>query len=92
MLTCFVQTVYKKDTILVLEGKKLEYIIFVKDGHLILEATIDLYDPFTSIQRYFQENFRGFDINELKDKNNMNISINTGEKVLEQGNEENTLL
>jgi hypothetical protein len=46
MLTCFIQTTCKKNTILMLEGQQIDSIIFVKDGRLILEATVDLLDPF----------------------------------------------
>ena len=62
MLSCFVQTTCKKDTILILEGEKIENIILVKDGHLILEATIDLKNPYKSVKKYFKDNFKDINI------------------------------
>ena len=73
MLTCFVQTTCKKDVILLEEGKKIENIIFVKDGRLILEATIDLLDPLKSIKKYFNQNFKDMDPDN-KSKKNSNVS------------------
>ena len=84
MLACFVQTTCKKDTILMLEGKIVDNIIFVKDGRLILEANIDLLDPLKSIKKYFKENFKDLDNKNLifyeeddkeKGENENNISI-----------------
>ena len=69
MLTSFIQTTCKKDTILMLEGQKIDNIIFVKDGRLILEATIDLNEPLKSVQKYFKENFNNIEKDEyIKDE------------------------
>ena len=59
-LSCFIQAICKKETILISEGQQVENIIFVKDGRLILEATIDLMKPYESYKKYFKENFKHF--------------------------------
>jgi len=74
MLTCFIQTTCKKNTILMLEGQQIDSIIFVKDGRLILEATVDLLDPFKSIEKYFTDNFRDIEQDEYYEKRNSLIS------------------
>ena len=58
IISCFKQTVCKKEAILIKEGDRVDSIIFVKDGRLILEATIDLIKPFESYKKYFSENFK----------------------------------
>ena len=68
MISCFVQTTCKKDTVLILEGEKIENIIIVKDGHLILEATIDLKNPYKSIKKYFKDNFKDINMEEYNKK------------------------
>ena len=87
MLTCFIQTTCKKNTILMLEGQQIDSIIFVKDGRLILEATIDLLDPFKSIEKYFKDNFRDIDTEEYNDKKNSLIS-KSSENIVPKGDEE----
>ena len=57
-ISCFKQTIFKKETILIKEGQLIENIIFVKDGRLILEATINLLKPDESYKKYFKENFK----------------------------------
>ena len=84
MLTCFIQTTCQKDTILMLEGKIVDNIIFVKDGRLILEATIDLKNPLKSIKKYFKENFMDLD-------NNNNNAILGGKDDKEKGENENNI-
>ena len=49
----------KKYEFLVYEGEMIEDIVIVKDGRLSLEAAIDMEDPETSIQNYFNNNFKG---------------------------------
>ena len=65
IISCFKPTICKKETILIKEGQQVDKIIFVKDGRLILEATIDLLNPIESYQKYFKENFQF-----LKDNSN----------------------
>ena len=93
VLSSFVQTICKKDTILLLEGKKIESIIFVKDGRLILEATIDSLDPFKSVEKYFKVNFADIDINQYNNKRNSLTATKFGgadiERELEELKEEN---
>ena len=57
-ISCFKQTIFKKESILIKEGQLIENIIFVKDGRLILEATINLLKPDESYKKYFKENFK----------------------------------
>ena len=45
MCSAFIETICEKETILLMEGKKVEHIIFVKEGKLILEAAINLVNP-----------------------------------------------
>ena len=73
-LSCLFQETFKKETILIKEGQLIESIIFVKDGRLILEATIDLIKPYESYQKYFKENFKYLKNN--NDNNGINISQN----------------
>jgi len=61
ILTSFIPITLKKEEILILEGEIIEYIIFVKDGRLSMEITIDLKDPYKSIQKYLDDYF--IDIN-----------------------------
>ena len=88
MLTCFVQTTCKKDTILMIEGKKVENIIYVKDGRLILEATIDLLDPIKSIKKYFKENFKDIDLINKGKRNSIDTGEDEKEKIEGEGGEE----
>ena len=62
----FIQTTCEKETILLMEGKKVENIIFVKDGRLILEATINLNNPSKSYEKYFRENFKSINLKSLQ--------------------------
>ena len=73
-LSCFIQLICKKETILIKEGQKVENIIFVKDGRLILEATIDLLKPYESYKKYFVENFKY--INKIQNKKEDLLSRN----------------
>ena len=68
-LSCFIQVLCKKETILIKEGHKVENIIFVKDGRLTLEATIDLLNPYVSYKKYFVENFKYVNKNRNKKEN-----------------------
>ena len=87
MLSCFIQTTYKKDIILIQEGKKIENVIYVKDGHLILEATIDLLEPLKSIKKYFNENFKDIDIGNKSKKNSIASDEDEKENKEEKMNE-----
>ena len=62
----FIQTTCEKETILLMEGKKVENIIFVKEGRLILEATINLNNPSKSYEKYFRENFKSINMKSLQ--------------------------
>ena len=70
-ISCFIQAIFKKETVLIKEGEQVENIIFVKDGRLILEATINLLKPYESYQKYFKENFKY--LNKITNDNNENM-------------------
>jgi hypothetical protein len=70
-----------------LEGQQIDSIIFVKDGRLILEATVDLLDPFKSIEKYFQDNFRDIEKDEYYDKKN-SFTSKSSEYIIPKGDEE----
>ena len=86
VLTSFIPITLKKEEIVLYEGEIVENIIFVKDGRLSMEITIDLKDPYTSIQKYLEVNFIGINrttlnkLNELKSVNSLmskkNINYN----------------
>ena len=59
VLSKFLPTSSKKNKFILFEGEMIEDIIFVKDGRLSLEASIDMGDQQTSIAKYFQVNFQG---------------------------------
>ena len=59
VLTSFIPLILKKDEIILFEGEVVENIIFVKDGKISMEITIDLKEPFTSIQNYLDLHFIG---------------------------------
>ncbi len=61
MCSAFIQTICEKETILLMEGKKVEHIIFVKEGKLILEAAINLVNPSDSYEKYLKVNFKSID-------------------------------
>ena len=48
------------------DGKKVENIIFVKEGRLILEAAINLNNPSESYEKYFRENFKTINLKTLQ--------------------------
>ena len=61
MCSAFIHSICEKETILIMEGKTVENIIFVKEGRLILEATINLSNPKESYEKYFRQNFKFID-------------------------------
>ena len=70
MCSAFIQTTVGKETVLMPEGKKVENIIFVKDGRLILEAIINLANPSESYERYFRENFKSINLKTIQNMRN----------------------
>ena len=76
VLTSFIPITLKKEEILLLEGEAVENIIFVKDGRLSMEMSVDLKEPYNSIQRYLEFNFKGITKNELNSSKNLE-RINT---------------
>ena len=76
VLTSFIPITLKKEEILLLEGEVVENIIFVKDGRLSMEMSVDLKEPYSSIQRYLEFNFKAITKNELKSPHNLE-RINT---------------
>ena len=75
MCSAFIQTICEKETILLMEGKKVEHIIFVKEGKLILEAAINLVNPSDSYEKYLRVNFKSIDDkNYQKVRNSISIA------------------
>ena len=76
ILTNFIPIVSKKEETIALEGETIQNMIFVKDGRLSIEVSVDLNDPYISIQKYLEANFTGMD-NQEDSKNiyNLNKSI-----------------
>ena len=72
MCSSFIYTICEKETILIMEGKKAENIIFVNEGRLILEAAINLSDPSKSYEKYFKENFKYIDLKSYQKMKNSN--------------------
>ena len=68
--SAFIQTTVGKETILMTEGKKVENIIFVKEGRLILEAIINLANPSESYERYFRQNFKSINLKAFQNVRN----------------------
>ena len=84
ILNCFVKMVFIKDTILINEGEIIDNLFFVNEGRLILEAVIDLNDPYKSLQKYMLINFEDISKSNLENfrelskssytENNLSIS------------------
>ena len=72
ILTNFIPITSKKEETLILEGELIDNVIFIKDGKLSLEASIDLNDPYNSINKYLKYNFIGISKKE-NELNNNNI-------------------
>jgi hypothetical protein len=76
ILTSFIPIISKKEETLILEGELIDNIIFVKDGRLSLEISIDTSDPYKSIKNYLYTNFNG--ISRKKEMlNNTMIGVNS---------------
>ena len=83
MLTSFIPIISKKEEILILEGELIDNIIFVKDGRLSIEVTIDLNDPYMAIKHYLNNNFKGISRKEeLKNNNTNNTNITIANSIL----------
>ena len=81
ILNNFIPVVSKRNEFLVYEGEIIEEIIFVKDGRISMNAAIYLEDPLISINKYFNEKFNPFSLDEEKklyDAHSNDININTG--------------
>ena len=91
MCSAFTQITCVKEAILIKEGKQIENIIFVKEGRLILEATINLDNPSESYEKYFKQNFNPINIKAYQKLRN-SISANASGfelKELEKNNNNN---
>ena len=71
MLTSFIPVVSKKEEIIILEGEIIRNIVFVKDGRLSMEISIDLNDAYKSIIQNIENNFIG--ISKQEELTNYNI-------------------
>ena len=77
MLTSFIPIVTKKEEIIILEGEFIQNIVFVKDGRLQLEVSIDLNDPLNSIITHLKNNFIGISRQEELKNYNCFKKVNT---------------
>ena len=77
MLTSFIPIVTKKEEIIILEGEIIQNIVFVKDGRLQLEISIDLNDPLNSIMAHLNNNFIGISRQEELKNYNFFKKVNT---------------
>ena len=59
MLTSFIPIISKKEDIIILEGEIIQNIVFIKDGRLSIEISIDINNPYQSIHKYLETNFAG---------------------------------
>ena len=75
VLTSFIPIISKKEEIFILEGELIDNIIFVKDGRLSIEVSIDSNDPYASIQNYIHKNFIGISKKqEIQDTNIIKVN------------------
>ena len=83
VLTSFIPITSKKEEVIILEGELIQNVIFVKDGTLSMEITINLDDPYKSIQNYMENNFIGISKQEEIKNNNYSrkISIEVDNKI-----------
>ena len=61
LLTNFIPLFSKKNAFLIHEGQLIDNIIFVKEGRLALEASIDMKEPGKSVKQYLNKNFCDID-------------------------------
>ena len=61
ILTNFIPVFSRKNALLIHEGELIENMIFVKEGRLSLEASINIDDPGKSIMQYLTKNFIDID-------------------------------
>lgn len=61
LLTNFIPLFSKKNAFLIHEGQLIDNIIFVKEGRLALEASIDMREPDKSVKQYLNKNFCDID-------------------------------
>ena len=72
VLTSFIPITIKKEEIILVEGELVDNIIFVKDGRISMEISIDINDPYKSIQNYLENNFNEITGEDKKSFNNLN--------------------
>ena len=72
VLTSFIPIAFRKEEIILMEGEFIENIIFLKDGLLTLEISIELKDVYKSIRNYIENNFKGISKKEQKKRYNYN--------------------
>ena len=73
ILTSFIPIVSKKEEIIVLEGEIIQNIVFVKDGRLSMEISIDLNAPYKSYKKYLEMDYTGnCEPDDLKNNNILN--------------------
>ena len=78
VLSKIVHATNKKADFLVYEGEMIEEIIIVKYGRLSLEVAIDMEDPESSIEKYFNVNFQGIttdkEMKKIEEAKKLNVS------------------
>ena len=81
ILINFIPIISKRNEFLIYEGEIVEEIIFIKDGKISMNAAIYLEDPSISINKYFNEKFNAFTLDEerkLYDSPGNDVNVNTG--------------
>ena len=78
VLSKIVHVTNKKADFLVYEGETIEELIIVKDGRLSLEVAINMEDPESSIEKYFNVNFQGIttekELKKIEEAKRLNVS------------------
>ena len=96
ILTSFIPIISKKEEIIILEGEMIQNIVFVKDGRLSIEIAIDINDPYNSIKKYAEINFKGISKKEeIKNYNyitRLSTVINTKKDYNDLKNQINNML
>ena len=73
ILTSFIPILSKKDEIIIREGEIINNIVFVRDGRLSMEISVNINEPISSIQKYIEINFIGISRREeLRNYNTLN--------------------
>ena len=83
VLTNFIPIISKKEEIIIFQGEIIQNIVFVKDGRLSLEISIDLNDPYKSIQNYLDDNLKEI---QKKDEVSSNKYLISSARIMKERN------